>query len=174
MIEADPSTDTTLVLKAMKGEQAAFAQLYDRYRGPVHAIALTRLPPQEAGDLVQDVFERALARLSKLRKPDAFRGWLFMIARNRAMDMHRQRKPLSGDAELVAQQSPPRVEALQVLAKIRELPDAYQETLIMRLVAGMTGPEIAQRTGLGADSVRVNLHRGMKLLREKLGEEVPA
>jgi RNA polymerase sigma-70 factor (ECF subfamily) len=35
----------------------------------------------------------------------------------------------------------------------------------------MTGPEIASRTGLTAASVRVNLHRGMKLLREKLGME---
>ena len=39
----------------------------------------------------------------------------------------------------------------------------------MRLVEGMTGPEIAERTGLVAGSVRVNLHRGMKLLRERLG-----
>ena len=56
-----------------------------------------------------------------------------------------------------------------MLETIRQLPDAYRETLILRLVEGMTGPEIAVRTGLTAASVRVNLHRGMKLLREKLG-----
>jgi len=59
--------------------------------------------------------------------------------------------------------------ARQVLEMIRALPDAYRETLVLRLVEGMTGPEIAARTGLTAASVRVNLHRGMKLLREKLG-----
>jgi RNA polymerase sigma-70 factor (ECF subfamily) len=48
---------------------------------------------------------------------------------------------------------------------------SYRETLIMRLVYGMTGPEIAEATGLEHGSVRVNLHRGMKLLREKLGLE---
>ena len=42
------------------------------------------------------------------------------------------------------------------------------ETLVLRLVEGMTGPEIAERTGLTAASVRVNLHRGMKMLREQL------
>ncbi len=167
----DESADSALVIRATRGDQAAFAQLYNRYRGPVHAIALTRLPPQEAGDLVQDVFVRALSRIKKLRKPDAFRSWIFMIARNRAMDLHRQRKPISADAELVAQKSVPKAEALQILAMIRELPEAYQETLVMRLVTGMTGPEIAERTGLKAESVRVNLHRGMKLLREKLGTE---
>ena len=60
-------------------------------------------------------------------------------------------------------------QAAAVLAAIRELPDAYRETLILRLVEGMTGPEIAARTGLTPGSVRVNLHRGMQQLREKLG-----
>ena len=52
---------------------------------------------------------------------------------------------------------------------IRGLPEAYRETLIMRLVEGMTGPEIAARTGLTPESVRVNLCRGMKMLREISG-----
>ena len=60
-------------------------------------------------------------------------------------------------------------QASAILAAIRELPDAYRETLILRLVEGMTGPEIAARTGLTPGSVRVNLHRGMQQLREKLG-----
>ena len=59
-------------------------------------------------------------------------------------------------------------DAFLVIGAIRTLPEAYRETLIMRLVEGMTGPEIAERTGLTADSVRVNLCRGMKLLRERL------
>jgi len=42
---------------------------------------------------------------------------------------------------------------------------------VLRLVEGLTGMEISERTGLTPESVRVNLHRGMKLLREKLGIE---
>jgi RNA polymerase sigma-70 factor (ECF subfamily) len=61
-------------------------------------------------------------------------------------------------------------QAAFVLDAIRGLPETYRETLVLRLVEGMTGPEIAGRTGLQPDSVRVNLCRGMKLLREKLGE----
>ena len=61
-------------------------------------------------------------------------------------------------------------EALAVLELLRALPDAYRETLTLRLVEGMTGAEIAARTGLTPASVRVNLHRGMKLLRELLHE----
>jgi RNA polymerase sigma-70 factor, ECF subfamily len=48
------------------------------------------------------------------------------------------------------------------------LPECYRETLTLRLVEGMTGPEIAAQTGLTPDSVRVNLCRGMKLLRASL------
>ena len=61
---------------------------------------------------------------------------------------------------------------MAVFSAIKDLPEAYRETLMLRLVEGMTGQEIADRTGLTAASVRVNLHRGMKLLREKLGGEV--
>jgi RNA polymerase sigma-70 factor (ECF subfamily) len=57
---------------------------------------------------------------------------------------------------------------LSALEIIRALPVAYRETLVLRLVEGLTGPEIAERTGLTPASVRVNLHRGMALLREKL------
>ena len=59
-------------------------------------------------------------------------------------------------------------EAFEILELIKTLPEAYRETLILRLVEGMTGPEIAARTGLTPESVRVNLCRGMKMLRELL------
>ncbi len=53
---------------------------------------------------------------------------------------------------------------------LRDLPDAHRETLALRLVVGLSGEEIAQLTGLTHGSVRVNLHRGMELLRERLRE----
>jgi RNA polymerase sigma-70 factor (ECF subfamily) len=61
------------------------------------------------------------------------------------------------------------LEAKEVLSAIRSLPEAYRETLSLRLVQGYSGPEIAALTGLSPGSVRVNLHRGMNLLRQKLG-----
>ena len=57
-----------------------------------------------------------------------------------------------------------------MLDAIRRLPATYCETLMLRLVEGMTGPEIAVQTGLAPASVRVNLCRGMKLLRDELGD----
>jgi RNA polymerase sigma-70 factor (ECF subfamily) len=91
-----------------------------------------------------------------------------MIARNQAIDYHRGARKTTELEEGMLRQKPPEPEAFGVLDVIRALPDAYSETLILRLVEGLTGPEIAEQTGLTADSVRVNLHRGMKMLREKL------
>ena len=73
--------------------------------------------------------------------------------------------------QAVAHEASPEVaaEAAAAIAAIQELPEAYRETLAMRLIAGMSGPEIATITGLTPDSVRVNLHRGFRLLRERLG-----
>ena len=164
------SEDAVLVRRAGTGDAAAFARLYERYVRMVHGLLLARVSRADVDDLVQDVFLTAWRRLDRLRDPAAFGGWIATITRNRATDFHRR---TAGTEELPdhlesADAPAARVEALAVLETIRTLPDAYRETLVLRLVEGMTGPEIAERTGLTAASVRVNLHRGMKLLREKL------
>ncbi|MBA2260105.1 MAG: sigma-70 family RNA polymerase sigma factor [Acidobacteria bacterium] len=171
--EADHAAeDARLVLRARGGDAAAFSRLYDRYSRMIHGILLARVSRLDVDDLVQDVFLAAWRRLDNLRDPGAFGGWLSMIARNRATDFHRSRVDAVAlpDTLEAHDATAANAEASAALDVIRQLPTAYRETLILRLVEGMTGPEIASRTGLTAASVRVNLHRGMKLLREKLGE----
>ncbi|MGH9945499.1 MAG: RNA polymerase sigma factor [Pyrinomonadaceae bacterium] len=153
------------------GDREAFGQLYSAYARMVHGILLARVPYAEVSDLVQDVFLHALKKLDSLRDPTAFGPWLAMITRNRAMDFHRRARDTTELSEQMAATgggASPRAEANEALAFIRELPEAYREPLILRFVEGMTGPEIAERTGLQPASVRVNIHRGMKLLREKI------
>jgi RNA polymerase sigma-70 factor, ECF subfamily len=168
------SEDGVLVRQAGAGDAAAFARLYDRYVRLVHGLLLarvgSRLSREDVDDLVQDVFLTAWRRLGALRDPSAFGGWLATIARNRAIDFHRRHQGSEELPEHLAapDSSPATIEARAVLAVIETLPHAYRETLLLRLVEGLTGPEIAARTGLTAASVRVNLHRGMKLLRQKL------
>ncbi len=167
------SRETSLVEAVRRGDQEAFGRLYDLYAPMVHGLLLARVPWSEVDDLVQDVFLTAFRKLDTLRESAAFGGWLAMIARNRAMDFHRRSYRTEELTEEMAVRnfSEAETEAAKALDTIRELPEAYRETLILRLVEGMTGPEIAERTGLTPASVRVNLHRGMKLLREKLGME---
>jgi RNA polymerase sigma-70 factor, ECF subfamily len=181
--ELGTGADDALVLAAQQGDRAAFGLLYARYSRMVHGILLSRVPFSDVDDLVQDVFLQALPRLTTLREVSRFPGWLASIARNRATDFHRRVKPsdefdeesASAQTEQLApstrHSSHSSAEARAVLDAIRSLPDAYREPLILRLVEGMTGPEIAARTGLTHGSIRVNLHRGMLQLREILGRK---
>ena len=166
-VSAEP-TLTDLVVDARRGDRGAFTAIYERFVGAVHAVVLARVRWGDVADVVQDVFLIAWERLPALRDPAAFPGWLMMIARNRATDQLRRARPTDEPVD-VAVAPTPTAEARQALDAIRALPEAYREVLLMRLVEGMSGPEIAERTGLQPGSVRVNLHRGMKLLRERLG-----
>ena len=150
------------------GDQDAFSTLYADYVRMVHAILLGRVPRRDVDDLVQDVFLTAYRRLADLREPGAFGGWLAAIARNRATDYLRQTHEQVELPDEMPGGDPIEAETFAILDTIRTLPEAYRDTLLMRLVEGMSGQEIADRTGLSAGSVRVTLHRGMKLLREKM------
>jgi RNA polymerase sigma-70 factor, ECF subfamily len=170
--------EDSLVGAARDGDRAAFGRLYDRYARMVHGILLARVPPREVDDLVQEVFLSALRQLHSLRDLTRFGAWLGTITRNRANDYFRKAishekatEPVSErQAESKTTNDPAEQEAAVILAVVRGLPESYREPLILRLVEGMTGPEIAARTGLTHGSVRVNLCRGMQLLREKLAE----
>ena len=165
----ETAVEVVLVRAVLAGDRDCFTRLYDLYAPLVHGILLARVPRAEVDDLVQDIFLHAFKKLNTLRDASSFGPWIAMIARNRAIDFHRRSREcveLTDELRGSETQSP---QAEEILELIRSLPEAYRETLVLRLVEGMTGPEIAARTGLTAASVRVNLHRGMKLLRERLG-----
>jgi RNA polymerase sigma-70 factor, ECF subfamily len=170
------SEDATWVAAARAGDRAAFGQLYERYARMVHGVLLAKVPVGDVNDLVQDVFIRALGRLSTLRETARFGAWLAAIARNVAHDYHRRSVPEEplpddvSDQETQLRTSGRDQDGLSaaVLEAVMSLSETYREILILRLVEGMTGPEIAARTGMTHGSVRVNLYRGMEQLRAKL------
>src|ERR1044071_3890196 len=144
---ADAPVEIALVKAVLEGDRGGFARLYDLYAPLVHGILLARVPRIEVDDLVQDIFLHAFKKLHTLRDAGAFGGWIAMIARNRAVDFHRRSRQtveLTDDIGGSDKQS----RASEILELIRGLPEAYRETLVLRLVEGMTGPEIAMRTGL--------------------------
>ncbi|PYS68967.1 MAG: sigma-70 family RNA polymerase sigma factor [Acidobacteria bacterium] len=165
----DTPIEVALVKASLEGDREGFGRLYDLYAPLVHGILLSRVPRSEVDDLVQDIFLHAFKKLDTLRDWAAFGPWVAMIARNRAMDFHRRAKDTVEVTDDLRSTDTSTTKAEEILELIRGLPEAYRETLVLRLVEGMTGPEIAARTGLTPASVRVNLHRGMKQLREKLG-----
>ena len=167
-VETDVARHVRTVLA---GDRDSFGHLYEMYAPLVHGILLARMPRSEVEDTLQEIFLHALKKLHTLRDANAFGPWIAMIARNRAVDFHRRTHETTELTEDLKSTDATVTRAEEILAVIRQLPDAYHETLVLRLAEGMTGPEIASRTGLTAASVRVNLHRGMKLLRVRLGSE---
>lgn len=148
----------------------------------VRGIVRLRLDAHEVDDATQEVFLLAWQRLDQLESDDRFGAWVAGIARNHAIDRLRGRRrgrvaertlgAWSGAASWfgvgAARAADAGPDAHRVLAAVRRLPEAYQETLTLRLVEDLSGPEIAELTGLSDGSVRVNLHRGMELLRAEL------
>ena len=161
--------ETALVERITAGDERAFGELYKIYAPMVHGIILARVPAGEADDIAQEVFLAAYRNLKTLREAAAIGPWLGSIARNRVVEFYRRSRPTEELIDHFSRSDSPRTEANEIMAAIHSLPIAYAETLVLRLVEGMTGPEIAAQTGLTPESVRVNLHRGLKLLRQKLG-----
>lgn len=171
------SEDAAWVARARDGDRQAFGQLYERYARMVHGVLLAKVPCGDVDDLVQDVFIRALRRLSTLRENASFGAWLAAIARNVAHDFHRRSVRAESLPDNASDQEIPCATrdgdqpcpSAEILEAVMSLSETYRETLILRLVEGMTGPEIAASTGMTHGSVRVNLYRGMEQLRAKLG-----
>ena len=180
--EPDKAAVSDLVRGAREGDREAFTALYRMFAAVVHGIMIARGPRAEAEDLTQDVFVKAFERLSDLHDPEVFASWLCKIARNAATDAWRRDRGAAATARgeelsVVADRGrSPAVAveqaevAQQVLDHIGSLSATYRETLVLRLVEGLSGPEIAARTGMTQGSVRVNLTRGMALLRPLLQE----
>ncbi len=172
------SDDLTLVLAAAQaGDSNAVSALYQRFRGVVHGIVLARAGLEHVEDVTQDAFVAICRGLAQVKQAAALPGWICTIARNTATDhlRRRMRVPVTQTFDDTQTAGPPGDDSAElrrrVLALIRTLPSAYRETLVLRLVEGLTGPEIAARTGMTPGSVRVNLTRGMAQLRPLLREE---
>jgi len=161
--------EARLVDRACAGEREAFDEIYRMFAPLVHGILLARVPYDDVKDIVQEVFLAAYKNLHSLRDRNMVGAWLAKIARNQAVEHYRRARPTEELSEEVRGKHVPKAEAIEILAAIKSLPETYREPMVLRLIEGMSGNEIAERTGLTSDSVRVNLHRGMEQLRKKLG-----
>jgi len=169
--ERKPSGEEQLVERACSGDGEAFNEIYRMFAPLVHGIVLARVPYDDVKDIVQEVFLAAYKNLDGLRDKNAVGAWLAKIARNHAAEYYRKARPTEELSEDLSGKHNPKAEAVEIMRTIRSMPETYRETLVLRLIEGMTGNEIAERTGLTPESVRVNLHRGMDQLRQKLGIE---
>ena len=151
------------------------AQLYDRYSSVVYAVALRVLGETGAAeDVLQEIF------MQLWRNPgsfDASRGnlapWLAVIARNRALDQLRKRKPSTELSETVVMVEPDlaakadrtRV-AEKVGATMRQMPPAQRIALEMAYFEGYSHSEISEKTGEPLGTIKTRIRTGLMMLRK--------
>lgn len=153
--------------------------LYDRYSPVVYAVALRVLADTGAAeDVLQEVF------LQLWRKPggfDAGRGslgaWLAVIARNRAIDAIRRRRPESGIEDVVVSTEHDlagEADRSRALGKVRgaltAMPETQRSALEMAFFEGLTHSEIAAKTGEPLGTIKTRIRSGLLLLRQALAK----
>jgi RNA polymerase sigma-70 factor (ECF subfamily) len=182
-------TDTALVSQARSGDRTAFEELVRRTSRLVFArLYLDTGNADRAEDLLQETYLLACRSLRKLADPARFRPWLMTIAHNVLIDSLRKetrRKNLSSGTansliDLPARGHSPHELAERdeirhrVLAVLRSMPEEYRLPLSLRYLAGADYDTIGEQLGLTNGTLRGLLHRGLKMLRDRLPADLAA
>jgi RNA polymerase sigma-70 factor, ECF subfamily len=173
---ADRLYETVLVLRCQAGDEAAFAELVERYQPRLRYYLRKMLREvHSAEDALQDVWLAVFRAVSRLADVGAFRAWLYRIARDRALSELRKRRPPSqpleeGDwTDKRAEEREFTAEDVErVHAALDELVAEHREVLVLRYVETMTYEEIAQVVGCQVGTVRSRLHYAKRALRDVL------
>ena len=173
----DPFRDAKLVSAIRSGSEQAMGELYDLYSSLVYSVALRVLGDTGAAeDVLQEVF------LQLWRNPQAFdssRGslpaWLSVIARNRAIDSLRRRRPETDFSEVIISMDPQfaaDAERRGAIEKVRGIlngmPAAQRSALEMAFFEGLTHVEIAEKSGHPLGTVKTRIRTGLLALRQAL------
>ena len=169
--------DNSLLVKlASKGDGDAFARLYSLYAHDMYRFASYMLnSPDDAEDAVQSAVLTAYSGIASLRKPQAFKSWLFKILSNECKRILRQRgkapDALPEDDYFFslkdenASQMPLGVELAQA---VRELPPPDGQIVLMCVIGGFKSEELSAVFGIPAATVRSKLSRSLAKLRTRL------
>ena len=171
--------DADLVARCLRGDADAFDVLVRRYYRTAFAVALGVLGNrQDAEDVVQDAFVKAIDRLEDCREPAKFVQWMLVIVRNRALS-HRTYRKIRETSELLpeiaeADDSPfvdaARSELADTLqSALATLSKVQREIVLLHDMDGWTHKDIADSLGMTEVRSRQHLFVARKLLRERLG-----
>jgi RNA polymerase sigma-70 factor (ECF subfamily) len=181
--------ESDLIRRLRAGDDLAAAELVRAYRPRVYQMACRYLKnAEDAEELTQDVFVKAVAKIDAFRGDAALSSWLFRITFNAAMSRLRQVRaartvglgddaPVDADVPEVADWSGMADEALlrrqlrhRLVNALRRLPTIYRVPVILRDLKGLTTEEASRLLRLNAPTLKSRLHRGRLLLRRELAD----
>lgn len=182
----DIRTTAELVIAAQSGDQAAFGLLYERFQPVVLAIAMRRLRNMtDSQELAQDVFVQAMQKLTQLRQPECFPGWLRSITVRMSINRAVRRAPaVSVEPEMLAAtlatDRSPLDDALtaeredQVRAGLSRLRDMDRETLEAFYVRGQSLIQMSDEFDAPIGTIKRRLHVARKRLAKEVEEMAQA
>jgi RNA polymerase sigma-70 factor (ECF subfamily) len=171
-----PSIDTEVVLRARRGDQAAFSQIVELYQKPIFNYVLRMLGDREvAEEVTQDVFLRVHQNLARFSFRAKFTTWLFRIAKNRALDELRSdprrqfRAELDEDTVAVDDAPVERAETIDAIWRaVEELPADLKTALLLRDVAGFSYAEIMEVASASLPTVKWRIFRARELVAQSV------
>ncbi|NLJ77773.1 MAG: sigma-70 family RNA polymerase sigma factor [Tissierellia bacterium] len=179
--------DTESIKRTLSGDEDAFEDIVDRYKGYVFAIILNFIKDyDEAENILQEVFIQVYISLPEYRM-DNFKGWISRIATNKSIDWIRKkrskfREETMEDSESIMDmqgiqdgESPEDIlmhkENRQSIRRIcSSIPDIYEDVIIKFYFEGKSYKEIAKEEGTTVKTIASRLYRGRNILREKWRE----
>ena len=179
------TNDVDLIQRVLDGDQDAFTALVNKYQKSVHALVWRKIGDFHiAEELTQDVFLKAYKRLSTLKRPEHFPGWLYVIATRHcfswlrkkqvptksldAMSMEELEEACYAQYEM-ARGETAAIEQRRELVKrlLQKLPESERTVVTLYYLAEMSGAEISQFLGVSPNTVRSRLHRARQRLEKE-------
>jgi RNA polymerase sigma-70 factor, ECF subfamily len=174
----DVPSDEELLSAHGRGDAFAFDELVRRYQHPVYRIAMRFAHDRdEAEDLAQRTFVRALGSVRRLKPGSSFRSWLFCIAANLARNHIRDRARmvfgLSLDAPALPEGSTidERRRVLRVREAMAKLPRRQRQVMTLRVDGDLPFADVASSLGITENNAKVCYHLGVRRLKELLSGE---
>lgn len=173
--------DPQVIDRCRRGDQAAFAELYQTYRSQAYGAALLITRDRTlAADAVQECFIRVFLALPRFRMGEPFRPWFFRILTNEALRAVRRRRfwlPLTsllGSREPEAPLPTPELATLhqerarELWEGVNRLPAAMRTTVVLRYYAELSEEEISRALAIAPGTVKSRLNRAREQLRSSL------
>ena len=173
--------DENLIRQCLNGDDGAFGFLVDKYKGAVQALAYRKIGNyHDAEEIAQETFLKAYQKLSTLKNPDGFAGWLYVICANCCRDWLRKRrkgkeslvslKQLSGDE--IAASSYVKYTNGKTEQSLREavgtLPESERTVVTLYYMGGLSCGEISRFLGVSLSAAKMRLHRARRHLKKEM------
>ena len=180
------ASEADLIVRARRGEEAAWEALVLEYQQPIFRLAYLMLGDSaEAEDVTQEAFIRAFRALDRFDASRPLRPWLLQIAANLARNRRRSAgrfvqalaRKVRGEPEPVhriEERSEQQWEAQTLWQAVRRLSTADQEIIYLRYFLELSEAEAAETLDVAVGTVKSRMHRAMGRLREIIRKEFPA